>query len=267
MLRCNELQLVKLSCCSRDLALYTKGSETPRSLICLWIAKQRKIQKPKPRTPIPAIPRNPPPLQTMDKYVTMKTAFEVAATATITGAITFANINIASVNDPMGSLGTRRPYGSAILFEMYKYATVLSANVKLTAQGPYGDTAPIVVLLALQNTSSASSTITEAADLYETALRLPGSRVKMFGNYITKSLDTNNSISGSYEASKYFGNLMAVQSDPAYASTDGANPTNSVHLGVYWTTPVGSAVTSAAMSFICELTQVVRWWGNNGLDN
>lgn len=213
------------------------------------------------------IPRNPPPFQTSDKVVTMKLAFELLLASTVTGAVSFTHINVASVNDPMGAIGTRRPNGSTVLFEMYKYGTVLSADLKLTALTPFGDSNPVVLLTTLQNVGTASTTIGTTSDFYETSLRFPGAKVKMFGNYITKNLDGNNSIVAHYDAAKYFGNSIAVYSDPAYASTDGANPTNQPFVGFYWGPPVGASTSSGPISFIAELTQVVRWWGNNGLIN
>jgi len=252
----------------RDLTLYDKRIETLRSLICSPIAKD-KSQKPKPRpkqNPKPAR-LSIQPLLTPTKTVLMKTAFQVTAPATTTSTVSFVNLNVASVYDPMGSEGTRQPYGTTTLFDMYRYATVISAKLKITAQGPYGDTSPIVMLMTLQNTSSASSRIGTIEDFYETALHVPDTKVKMFGNYLTKNLDTNNYIVGNYSAARYFGNMAQVMSNPAYACTSSSNPDNSPHIGFYFATPLGSTLTSTAMAFLCELEQVVKWWQPIGFDN
>jgi len=197
----------------------------------------------------------------------MKTAFGIIAPATTVGTISFINLNVASVYDPQGSEGTRQPYGTTTLFDIYRYATVLSAKIRLTAQGPYGDTNPVVMLLTLQNTSSASSRVNTIEDFYETALHVPGTKVKMFGNYITKNVDSNNFVVGNYSAARYYGSMTQVMSNPAYACISSANPDNGPHFGFYFATPLGSNVTSTAMTFLCELEQVVKWWQPIGFDN
>jgi len=207
----------------------------------------------------------PPGIISRFRFLSMKMAFQVDMPVTTAGTITFTNLNIGSVYDLSGSTGTRQPYGTAIMFQLYKYATVMSAKIKLTAMAPYSDTSPITVMMQIQNTSAQSANIDELADFYESPNRV--TRVKMFGNYISKNLDTNNYITGFYSAKKYYGYNSNIDTDPDYASTGSGNPTTAPHLGVYAVTPYGATSSSAAISFVCQVSQIVKWWGPLDIDN
>jgi len=212
-----------------------------------------------------SVPRIPPGIITKSRLLTMKLAYEVSMPITSTGTVIFTNINIGSVYDPTGTIGARQPYGTEVMFQLYKYATVLSAKLKLTCMAPYGDTAPITAMMMLQNTSAQSANIDELSDFYENPNRITA--VKMFGNFITKNLDSNNSITGMYSAKKYYGKSSNIGTDPDYASIVTSNPTLSPHIGIYAITPYGSTVSSAAVSFVLQVSQIVKWWGPIDLDN
>jgi len=200
------------------------------------------------------------------KVVKMKMAFQLDVPTITTGTIDFDYINIASVHDPLATAGTRQPYGTAILFQQYTYATVLTCNVKLTCMSPYGDTAPFVMLLTLQDATGQLTSIDEVADFYETATRMKNCKIKQFGNFISKNLTGNNYIVGSYSAKKYYGNTSYL-SNPNYASTSSTNPTIHPRMGIYITPAPGSTVTSGAVSFMMEFSYYVKWWSPIGIDN
>jgi len=219
----------------------------------------RKVYKYTNRLPAQLIPA--------ERYVTMKCAFPLAISAMTTTDILYAYYNPASVNDPMATAGDRRAYGTDTMFTMYNYATVMSNKMTITAMSPYGDTNPFIMLVVLQKDNTQMTTIDEPADFYETPLRMKGAKVKQFGNFISKNLDTNNKISALYTAKDYYGKSAKIGSDPDYASTDGANPTIQPHIGIYTMTPPGSTVTSGALQFIVVMSMIVKWWSPKNLDN
>jgi len=219
----------------------------------------RKVYKYTNRLPAQLIPS--------ERYVTMKCAFALNEIAMAVGDINYAYFNPASVYDPMATTGSRKPYGTDTMFTMYNYATVMSNKIQCIAMGPYQDTNPLILLLALQKDNTAMTTIDGYSDFYETPLRMKGAKVKMFGNFITKSLDGNNKITALYTAKDYFGKEAKIGSDPDYASTDSGNPAIQPHMGVYATTPAGSGVASAQLYFMIIMSMIVKWWSPKNLDN
>lgn len=218
------------------------------------IKERRKIQ------------RLPPGFLPTHKYLTMKIAFPLIATSVAVGVVGFANINISSMYDIMGSTGARQYYGTSIMFQMYKYAVVLACRFKLECMAPIADSNPFCIVGRIQPTSAQDTNIDQPYDFYEQPYRTtPG--VKMFGNYITKNLNTNNKIYGSYSAKKYFGKDANIGSDPAFASTVSSNPDESAHLGIYWTPPPGASAASTEQYFMFTATAIVKWYGQISIDN
>lgn len=210
--------------------------------------------------------RIPPGFLPQEKFLTMKISFEVVIAAVGTGTIGFNRINICSVYDPQGSGGARQYYGTSIMFQMYKYATILSSKFKLIAMAPNNDSNPFLLMARIQPENAADPNIDQASDFYEATYRTtPG--VKMFGNYITKNGLNNNYIKGTYSAKRYFGNNSNIGGDPDYAATDTANPYQQCFLGIYSVLPPGTATTSGVQSFMFTCTSIVKWWGAKQVDN
>jgi len=197
----------------------------------------------------------PPKINLNEQFYTLTFAYRMNQAALAIGVVGFTLINIGSIYDPTGSLSTRKYYGAAELFTLYKYATVLSAKVSLTALSPYTDTAPVVTMMTLQNEPSQDPNINELADYYETPLRK--SAIQSFGHNLTKNLKYNNTIKCTYSAKKFFGRKFD-SSDYEYASTSISNPAIQPYLGIYCMSP--DATTSQSINFILRISAIVRAW-------
>lgn len=220
--------------------------------------KTYKYSKSKVSLPLPITPTSTVRL--------MKIAFAVPITSVTSGNIGFANINIASVYDPTGVLLSRQYYGTSVMFQLYRFATVLSVRYKLHAMAPSNDTNPFCIIGRIQNVSTQDTDIDSVEDFYEAPMTsTPG--VKMFGNFITKNLTGNNYISGYYSAKKYYGPTSNVGTDPDYACKNDSNPTNAPHLGLYWALPPGTTTASTEIQMMMTMSAIVKWWGPRTVDN
>lgn len=205
----------------------------------------------------------PPQITQKEEYLTMKFATRINIPATAIGVIYYHNINIGSVFDPLGTLGTRQYYGTAQMFGLYRYATVMAAKAKLTCITPATATNPITLLMTIQTSQNQDPNINEVFDFYETPLRT-GSKPKIFGDPLSKALDSNNAMYGTYSAKKLFGNKFD-NTDTSYAASSVSNPFQFGVLGLYATPP--DATTSSSVNFILELSAIVRWWDPISLAN
>lgn len=210
----------------------------------------------------------PPTIIERFTYKLMRIAFPVTITAVIAGNVSYQNINIGSIYDPVGSSGTRTYYGAGTMHTLYRYASILSIKYRLQAMasttGGVGDSNPFMIIARIQSENSIDVNIDSPEDFYEVPFRSnPG--VKMFGNYITKNLNGNNAIYGSYSAKKYYG--KDISSDVDYASSVSSNPTYFPKLGLYWCIPSGTSTSSQEMTMMCMMTAIVKWWGPQSLNN
>lgn len=205
----------------------------------------------------------PPQITQKEEYLTMKFATRINIPAIAISVINYNNINIGSVFDPLGTLGTRQYYGTSQMFGLYRYATVMASKVKLTCLTPSTSSSPIVMMMTIQSSQNQDPMIGDLFDFYETPLRT-GSKPKLFGDTLSKALDSNNSMYGTYSAKNLYGNKFD-NTDVAYAAISTANPSQFGVLGLYATTPDGS--TSTSINFMLELSSIVRWWDPISLGN
>lgn len=197
------------------------------------------------------------------KYYTTKLSFTYSLPATVIGTLNFDYLNIGSVYDPTGAAGGRQPVNTALMFQAYKYIQVLGALVKFTCMAPHNDTNPVIMCLTLQNDSIALPHMDEINDYYESNLRI--APVKMWGNYITKNLATNNYVTCSYSSRRYYRRSIVGEVD--YSATESANPATFPRIGVYWTPPPGTAVNSSNMTFQVQIKYICCAWGPIMRDN
>lgn len=226
---------------------YKKSYKTKRGIRKTTSMTVKRYSKPRFRIP--------PKITLPQQYYNLTFAYRLNQGALAVGVIGFNLINIGSIYDPTGALSTRKYYGAAELFTLYKYATVLSAKVSLTALSPYTDTSPVVTMMTLQNEPSQDANINELPDFYETPIRKSG--IQTFGHNLTKNLKNNNTIRLTYSAKKFFGRKFD-NSDYDYASTSIANPPIAPYVGIYCISPDGT--TSQSINFMLRISAIVRAW-------
>lgn len=197
------------------------------------------------------------------KYYKTKMCFSYTLPTTTLNTINFDYLNIGSIYDILGTSGTRQPVNTSLMFSAYKYLQILGIAGKFTAMTPYGDANPVIMMLAIQNEATALAQIDEIDDFYECDLKC--APVKMWGNYMTKNLNTNNYIKFKYSAKKYYRQKIVGESD--YSATESANPSVFPRLGVYWTTPPGATLNGSTITFMVQLSLFVCGWGKQMRDN